>query len=72
VPVTHGTRSGYLHWKCRCRPCLDAHLAYKRAYRRRGRPPEDDFGHEQLADLLHELFPLGLTTTAERQREGAA
>lgn len=28
MPITHGTNTGYTYWKCRCRPCTEAHSAY--------------------------------------------
>lgn len=30
----HGTRSRYVHAKCRCRACVDANTAYQRKWRR--------------------------------------
>lgn len=30
----HGTNYGYMHLKCRCRPCKDANSSYMREYRR--------------------------------------
>lgn len=61
----HGTVSGYRHGPCRCEACADAYRDYHRGYQRRrraavaGRPPGGPDG--ALGELLHELFPHGLT-----------
>jgi ribosomal protein S27AE len=31
--MVHGTRSAYVHGKCRCEECRDAERAYQQAYR---------------------------------------
>lgn len=33
LPITHGTRSGYMKHECRCDPCRGAYAAYKKTYR---------------------------------------
>ena len=33
MPITHGTYSGYNHYRCRCQPCLDAGHAYTKRLR---------------------------------------
>lgn len=35
--IVHGTATGYSHYGCRCRRCLDAQNAYNREYLRRKR-----------------------------------
>lgn len=32
-PISHGTRSGYDHYKCRCEACVEAARVYRGAYR---------------------------------------
>lgn len=39
-PVQHGTESGYSHYRCRCRPCTDAHAAAQRRYKLTGSKAE--------------------------------
>lgn len=69
----HG-RSAYLHRGCRCDVCVGAARAYerdrKRTARERGR--ETATPHQELADLLQELFPLGLTDDCPARRALAA
>lgn len=37
--VTHGTKSGYSYWKCRCQECKDANTRRHREYRKRSVSP---------------------------------
>ena len=41
----HGTANGYINYRCRCDPCLDAghayHSAFKLRRKKRGLEPED-------------------------------
>jgi hypothetical protein len=60
----------YTHERCRCDPCRSAQREYQRDYDRRRRrtaaSSDIQVDRNALADLLHELFPDGLTTLEER------
>jgi hypothetical protein len=61
--MEHGTMNAYANWRCRCDECRKAMREYARARRARarraGRAVERD--RDLVGDLLHELFPEGLT-----------
>ena len=73
-----GTNSGYTKG-CRCVDCLAASRAYKRQYRnshrekinrrQRQRSQAVQVDRKLLGDLLHELFPYGLTDDCPAARE---
>ncbi len=54
--MNHGTITGYATLRCRCTECKQAGRNYNAE--RRGNPIVDE---NRLSDLLHELFPDGLT-----------
>jgi hypothetical protein len=75
--MRHGTQYGY-GIGCRCSACRGANAAAQRRYqeRKRGGPvpvrgPSDRFGEDLLSDLLHELFPDGLTDDCPARRAKA-
>lgn len=55
MTAQHGTTSRYTTG-CRCTKCRQAARDYQRERRRIAEPDPDE-----LSNLLHELFPLGLT-----------
>jgi hypothetical protein len=70
--MIHGTLTAYRHG-CRCEKCREANAAYQRAYRRPARtdrksPALAPGRHPDLADLLHELAPMGLTDDCPARR----
>jgi hypothetical protein len=73
---TCGTQSGY-RGGCRCDDCRRANRDYGREwYRRRrgvtGRATDSDGRNEAFGDLLHELFPFGLTDDCPARRQRVA
>lgn len=66
--MVHGTVSGYSHGGCRCDACRSAMREYHRRHRRGERGSFDPL-EDALSDLLHELFPNGLTPDCPRARE---
>lgn len=69
--INHGTQSGYVNGKCRCERCRVAHRTYQAGYRRRNpRQRDSEYlrSYEAMRDLLHELFPDGLTDDAPNRR----
>jgi hypothetical protein len=75
--VRHGTTYAYRTRRCRCEKCREAHAAAQRAWkeRKRGEPvvrrPTYTVDEELLSDLLHELFPDGLTDDCPARRAAA-
>jgi hypothetical protein len=77
--MKHGTTYAYRTRRCRCELCREAHSASMRDYkaRKRGGPPALPRGsyakvdEEFLSDLLHELFPDGLTDDCPARRAAA-
>jgi hypothetical protein len=76
--VRHGTTHAYSARGCRCEACRAAHAAAQRAFkaRKRGeavpeRSPRDPISEELLSDLLHELFPDGLTDDCPARKAAA-
>lgn len=70
--VEHGTVSGYAHHGCRCDACGSAMREYSRRRRYGDDGVEIYVDRDALSDLLHELFPLGLTDDCPARREVAA
>jgi hypothetical protein len=64
--MRHGTLTGYMNHGCRCEECRSAGRAYFQ--QRRARPQVDE---DLLSDLLHELFPDGLTDDCPARRARA-
>jgi hypothetical protein len=76
--MTHGTLNAYNNRGCRCERCRTAKAEAQRSYkaRKRGEPvcvrgPIDRLGEDLLSDLLHELFPDGLTDDCPARRARA-
>lgn len=57
--IRHGTLTGYATDKCRCDDCRAASRSYQQA--RRTGSSFDPETTKLFSDLLHELFPDGLT-----------
>jgi hypothetical protein len=77
--VRHGTTYAYRKAACRCEPCRAAHAKAQREWKERkyGAPvPKRAYNTQAdqdfLADLLHELFPDGLTDDCPARRGKAA
>jgi hypothetical protein len=75
--MRHGTVYAYREG-CRCEACRAAHAAARRDYneRKRGEPVEARGSYSKddrdfLSDLLHELFPDGLTDDCPARRAKA-
>jgi hypothetical protein len=73
--MRHGTAYAYRKGGCRCEACRAEHAAKQREWKERkyGAPvrprgPVDRFGEDLLSDLLHELFPDGLTDDCPARR----
>jgi cytidine deaminase len=64
----HGTVGGYTNHGCRCGECRAAMSEYLRRRRCGLSEPVD---REALKDLLHELFPDGLTDDCPARRRKA-
>jgi hypothetical protein len=77
--MTHGTLHAYNNRGCRCEKCRAAKAASMREYkaRKRGEPVALARGsyaqvdQDLLSDLLHELFPDGLTDDCPARRAKA-
>jgi hypothetical protein len=72
--MKHGTVHSYKRYGCRCDECTHANRAYKREWRARhsnGDTAEIAAQREAFADLLHELFPFGLSEDAPCRRKQA-
>jgi hypothetical protein len=65
--MKHGTLTGYTTHACRCEECRAAMRAYH--VRRGAGPLEVD--RDLICDLLHELFPDGLTDDCPARRAKA-
>lgn len=68
--MNHGTIGAYTSGKCRCDDCRRAMTDYHREHR--GGPADPTGWREAFADLLHELFPNGLTDDCPARRGGTA
>lgn len=67
-PTRHGTPAAY-NKGCRCQPCRDAKAESRQRCRdRKHRPDTVPHDREALRDLLHDLFPDGMTSPEERRR----
>jgi hypothetical protein len=73
--VKHGTAHAYRTACCRCETCREAHAETQRRYRERRYGPRtpargsySKVDQEFLSDLLHELFPDGLTDDCPARR----
>jgi hypothetical protein len=66
APIVHGTTYRYRRG-CRCDSCRAAQTRAMRDYRSTPRPPTVDYRSE-LADVLNDLFPDGLTDDCPARR----
>jgi bisphosphoglycerate-dependent phosphoglycerate mutase len=62
--MRHGTLAGYNKHRCRCEFCRNAWNTYQRSYQN-ATPTVD---RALMSDLLHELFPNGMTSDAPLAR----
>lgn len=66
--MTHGTENAYKKHGCRCEACREANADAQRARRHAKGEHVIQVKREALAELLQELFPLGLTDDCPARR----